>query len=230
MPEQPTSADLRRLWPAVQPLAPPHWPDASTLGEYAELLVVRGAVAAATAFPQVASHLGTGCDVCAVNLGELVDLLEVDDRLVAVAAAAAPVAVTATDLFAAARERGYEPASLASELRLGVDVLAKLQQRLIRPETLPTRLLERLGELLVLRLEQVQGLFAAPEGRVAPAGAFFYAKEAPAERERQTFGEAIRASRTMTAAQRFDWLRVAGESPDDLGASRPRRPGRRPKR
>lgn len=77
---RPTVEGRARLLAAIEAAGPPHAVDAGTLGEYAELLAVRGQAEADASFPEVAAHLASGCSNCADDLRELVTLAaEPDD-------------------------------------------------------------------------------------------------------------------------------------------------------
>lgn len=81
MADQPERQRLRttlegrtRLLAAIEAAGQLHVVDAGTLGEYAELVVVRGQAHAAASLPDVAAHLATGCPSCADDLRELATL------------------------------------------------------------------------------------------------------------------------------------------------------------
>jgi hypothetical protein len=63
-----------RLLAAIEVAGQPHVVDAGTLGEYAELVAVRGQADADASMPNVAAHLASGCPGCADDLRELVAL------------------------------------------------------------------------------------------------------------------------------------------------------------
>jgi hypothetical protein len=71
---RPTVQGRARLLSAVEAVSPPHVVDLGALGEYAELVVVRGRAEADTRLPEVAAHLTDGCSACADDLSELIAL------------------------------------------------------------------------------------------------------------------------------------------------------------
>ena len=71
---RPTVEGRARLLAAIEAAEPPHVVDAGTLGEYAELVAVRGRAQAEASLPEVAAHLASGCAGCADDLRELVAL------------------------------------------------------------------------------------------------------------------------------------------------------------
>jgi hypothetical protein len=60
------------LLAAIEVAGQPHVVDAGTLGEYAELIAVRGQAQADVVLPEVAAHLASGCTGCTDDLRELV--------------------------------------------------------------------------------------------------------------------------------------------------------------
>jgi hypothetical protein len=71
---QPTVEGRARLLAAVESTGAPHVVDPGTLGEYAELTVLRGRDHANAAFPAVAAHLAEPCAPCDDDLRELLAL------------------------------------------------------------------------------------------------------------------------------------------------------------
>jgi hypothetical protein len=78
---RPTVEGRARLLAAIEAVSPPHVVDVGTLGEYAEMVVVRGRAEADRQFPAVAIHLGEGCPSCADDLRELTALAGAPDPL-----------------------------------------------------------------------------------------------------------------------------------------------------
>jgi hypothetical protein len=68
---RPTVEGRARLLAAIEIVGPPHVIDAGALGEYAELVVVRGLADADARMPDVAAHLASGCASCADDLRDL---------------------------------------------------------------------------------------------------------------------------------------------------------------
>jgi hypothetical protein len=84
---RPTVEGRARLLAAIDASGPPHVVDIGTLGEYAELVAVRGRAEADALLPEVATHLAGGCPDCADDLRELTALAGAPD-----APGSAPVA------------------------------------------------------------------------------------------------------------------------------------------
>jgi hypothetical protein len=72
---RPTVEGRARLLAAVEIVSPPHVIEIGTLGEYADLVLMRGQREAAARMPEVAAHLADGCDPCADDLAELQAML-----------------------------------------------------------------------------------------------------------------------------------------------------------
>jgi hypothetical protein len=69
---RPTVEGRARLLAAIEAAGPPHVVDGGALGEYAEMVAVRGQAQADAALPDVAAHLSVGCASCQDDLRELV--------------------------------------------------------------------------------------------------------------------------------------------------------------
>ena len=77
---RPTVEGRARLLAAIEAAGQPHAVDAGTLGEYAELVAVRGQAQADVSLPEVAAHLASGCTACADDLRELAAMTAEPDR------------------------------------------------------------------------------------------------------------------------------------------------------
>ena len=71
---------------------------------------------------------------------------------------AAPIA----DLVQAAKAQGLTAKALAAQIGIGLPLVAKLNQRLIRLATLPDELINRMAEALQTSGEQVRAYLARP--------------------------------------------------------------------
>src|SRR5690348_14849406 len=76
---RPTVQGRARLLNVVEAVSPPHVVDLGALGEYAELVVVRGRAEADAGLPEVAAHLADGCSACTDDLRELIALAGAPD-------------------------------------------------------------------------------------------------------------------------------------------------------
>lgn len=108
----------------------------------------------------------------------------------------------------AAQRRGLTPAEFAERLGVGLDVLGKLDRRLVRAATIPAAFLARLGNLVGATPAAVAAyLDAGP--RPATAGALLHAAAPPAPVEPQSFAQAIADSPLTDPAARARWLALA---------------------
>src|SRR5579859_7853893 len=105
-------------------------------------------------------------------------------------------------LLARAKELGIAPPRLAAELRLGLDLVMKLDRRLILSDTIPAALFDRLAVMLQTGVAQVtSALGAAPVQRAA----FYSAKQPPKAQEPESFGAALARSPSMSVIDRQYW-------------------------
>jgi hypothetical protein len=111
-----------------------------------------------------------------------------------------------TSLVARARALALNPATLADALGLGVDIILKLERRVLIPASIPGGLLERLAERLDCGVVQVRVYLSGRGGQPAPA--FYHSKQPPATTAQQSFAEAVRESRMMGAEQKAAWLKL----------------------
>jgi hypothetical protein len=108
-------------------------------------------------------------------------------------------------ILGAADRRGLTPAELAGRLGIGLDVLGKLERRLIRAATAPAAFLTRLAAETGVSPAALRAyLDGGP--RPATAGAMLYAAAPPATPEAQSFADALRASALTDPAARDRWL------------------------
>lgn len=117
-------------------------------------------------------------------------------------------------LLKLAAARGIRPGQLATELRLGIDVVMKLDGRMIRAETIPSALVERLTKQLQASAAQViQALTGAPPTTVQggsrsylqPQRAFYSSARPPTSQRDEAFQTALERSPTTSADDRAYW-------------------------
>ena len=142
------------------------------------------------------------------------DDLSLERRILEEAFALIQERSTLTSLLELGRKLGYDMVGLGKELELGLDLLLKLDQRLLTH--LPDLLLERLNRVLAVSIEQLQIFFTQPPANAASDSAFFYSARAPVVGQQQSFPEAVRTSRVMTDEQKENWLTACRE---ELGNS-----------
>ena len=120
------------------------------------------------------------------------------------AAGAQPAtAQAALSLKALRTARNRTLSGLASLLGLGVDVVSALEAGRIRVASVPTRLLDALGEALDATTEQISAALmvnAAPALRRGQPGA------SAAANKQLDFSDAVMLSQSMTQEQRARWL------------------------
>ena len=115
----------------------------------------------------------------------------------------APSAVI-EDLIQAAKAQGLTPKTLATQIGVGLPLIAKLQQRLIRVSTLPEVLVNRLATALDTGAEQVRAYLARPT--TLAAGASYKSDGVPQAAQAEDFDAAVRACTDMNAEQKQFWL------------------------
>lgn len=119
----------------------------------------------------------------------------------------APVASTALieGLVQQGIQAGYTPAQLAAAVNLNTTLLARLEAHAIAAATIPRILIERLGQVLGVAPDAVASFLGAPPA--SQAGAFFYADQAPAQRQ-EPFLDAVLSSDLAPEAKRA-WEAIA---------------------
>lgn len=120
---------------------------------------------------------------------------------------------TATSLREARQGLGKGLGEAADAAHLPKDVLVKLERGQVVAETLPEKLLQRLGEFLGRSGEQIRGLIAGSGG--GPRAAHYKSKGAPAETPRapESFEDALGRSPNLDDDHRRDWF--SGEARSD---------------
>ncbi|HEX9058314.1 MAG TPA: hypothetical protein VF818_12365 [Ktedonobacterales bacterium] len=96
---------------------------------------------------------------------------------------------------------GFSPRKLAEAVRLTTDLLGKLEARAIDVATIPPTLIRRLAETLKVAPEAVAAYLGA--SGPAQAGAFFYADQAPTQRQ-ESFLDAVQRS-TLAPEVKREW-------------------------
>ncbi len=118
-------------------------------------------------------------------------------------------------LLAQAREHaGLTPRALAARLGVGVDVLALLEERHVRVETVVAPFLRRLAGVVGASVAAVQGYLALPPSAASPGVAYHAPRGHNAARS-LSFAEAIAESALTTTEQKDYWLSVRDGDDDD---------------
>jgi hypothetical protein len=103
-----------------------------------------------------------------------------------------------------AGKRGLTLKALANGLDLGLPIVAKLEQRLLRLESIPARLIDRLADSLQVSAKQVRAYLAQPPA--LSSAALYRADAAPRTGSQEEFAQAIQTCAGMTDSQKQAWL------------------------
>lgn len=132
-------------------------------------------------------------------------LSEMRTRYFAVQTSAAPInTVPINDLVQTAKARGLTAKALAAKLGVGLSLMAKLNQRLLKVGTLPQTLIDRLAAELNTGVAEVRDYLARPA--TLAAAAQYKSDGVPQVAEAEEFAEALRACSDMTVEQKQFWL------------------------
>lgn len=139
----------------------------------------------------------------------------VRERLMAASGLTAVGASTSAmqSMLDSAKERGLSAAELAQRLQLGVSFIVKLERRLIRPESLPRKLIADLAQVLGCTYADVATYLQRPP-TLSPQ-ASYRASRAPRLAGQEEFEAALEASRDMTEAQKSYWRDALAEETGD---------------
>lgn len=111
-----------------------------------------------------------------------------------------------TSLTEAAQQRNLRLRDVAERVGIGVPILSKLEQRLLKAATLPETLIQKLAEALELGTEAVREYLRQPPTLAAGAAYQYTGKAAPSVTNQQDFAEAIRSCPGMSDADKQAWL------------------------
>jgi hypothetical protein len=129
-----------------------------------------------------------------------------DLRERALAAAAGSVEASLVGLFRQAASQGMDARGFAAAMDLPRDLLTKLDRRLIVAQSIPRRCMQRMAEVLQVRVEAVHAYLTA--GQPARVAAFNYAAGPPQITGQDSFSKALATSSLATPAQRELWLKA----------------------
>ena len=139
-----------------------------------------------------------------------------DDEVTAIARVAARQAIARversehldldTSLTQIARERGKTFDALAKATGLGFELLRKLDLRLIKPQSVPRVIIERLARELDVTTQAVRQYLALPP--TLASGAQYLAHDTPRVAEQESFAAAVRADRSLSKEQREHLLQL----------------------
>ena len=106
----------------------------------------------------------------------------------------------------AARRQNLRLKDLADRLGIGVPIVSKLEQRLLRYASLPEALIRKLAETLEIGMEAVQDYLRQPPTLAAGAAYQYTGKTAPQVQGQEEFADAIRTCPAMSEANKQVWL------------------------
>lgn len=101
---------------------------------------------------------------------------------------------------------GLSAQDLAEHLQLSLALLRKLENRLVRVETIPLRLIERLADTLERGIREISAYLALPP--MLPRGLRLKARQRPMIPDQENFLDAVRADESLNPEQRSYWLPV----------------------
>lgn len=103
------------------------------------------------------------------------------------------------------RLAGYMAPKLAEMVGLSLDILAKLDAHAITGTSIPQTLIGRLADTLRVAQESVAAYLGSPQA--ASRGAFFYASQAPQQRQ-ESFLDAVQNSAALSAELKREWAEI----------------------
>ncbi len=106
----------------------------------------------------------------------------------------------------AAKEKGLSIRTLAKHVGIGVTFIAKLQDRLLVPSSIPETLLNRLGEALEVSKEQLRVYLQRPPQMAT--GAMYRADDVPQVGTQQSFTAALKECYEMSEEEKAFWREV----------------------
>ena len=115
----------------------------------------------------------------------------------------------------AAKQRGLTVPALAQRLRLSPLEVTKLNQRLIRAESIPSSLIRGLADALGRSTDAISGYLRLPPTLSAQAS--YKADAAPRVPEQVDFNEALESSRALSEADKAHWRTQAQSEHNDVG-------------
>jgi hypothetical protein len=110
---------------------------------------------------------------------------------------------TITSLTGDAKNAGMSVADFAKGCGLDLALMAKLNNRQISPETIPSRLVSHIARLVGRTVDGVMEYLGGPPQLLSEVS--FMSKKKPRRFERQSFADAVRAS-SLSKAEKARWL------------------------
>ena len=106
----------------------------------------------------------------------------------------------------AARRQNLRLRDVADRLGIGMPIVSKLEQRLLRYASLPEALIRKLAETLEIGMEAVQDYLRQPPTLAAGAAYQYTGKTAPQVQGQVDFADAVRTCPAMSEANKQIWL------------------------
>lgn len=113
-----------------------------------------------------------------------------------------------TSLTGEAKNVGMSVAEFAKGCGLDLVLVAKLNNRLIKPDTIPSRLVSHIARLVGRSADSVKEYLAGPPQPLSAVS--FLSKKKPQQFEPESFADAVRAS-SLREAEKTQWLDEAGD-------------------
>jgi len=114
-----------------------------------------------------------------------------------------PLEPALTDLYKAARAKGFTPPQLAKEVGISIDLMLALQRRTVLVIGLPRKLALRVSEVLGISLSQLLNYWNGP----ALPSANYFNTDKPEVTGQQNFATYVLQSESLTPEQRSHWLK-----------------------
>jgi hypothetical protein len=119
-----------------------------------------------------------------------------------------PSEKTITSLTGEAKNAGMSVADFAKGCGLDLALIAKLNNRQISPETIPSRLISHIARLVGRTVDGVREYLGGPPQLLS--GVSFMSKKKPRTLERERFADAVQAS-SLSDAEKGRWVDEATE-------------------
>lgn len=127
--------------------------------------------------------------------------------------ATAPAAPSIEGLVKQGVKAGYPARKLAEAVGLTIDLLGKLEARVIAVATIPPTLVKRLADTLQVVPEAVSAYLGA--ARPGQAGAFYYADQPPSQQQ-ESFLDAVQAS-ALPPERKQEWAAIVKDDAERGG-------------
>lgn len=129
------------------------------------------------------------------------------------AIAATPVTQSIEGLVKQGIKAGYNARKLAETVGLSIDLLGKLEARVIAVATIPPTLIRRLAGTLQVMPEAVSTYLGAVQP--GQAGAFYYADQPPSQQQ-ESFLDAVQAS-ALSPERKQEWATIVKDDTERGG-------------